>query len=190
MLRLYLYYPASYCHLYEPSLKAGEQLADFYKRGQWYLPAAGELCRLRWWHLNGYVPPTTEPEYEVKRPIFAAASAAINSNSDVVFQKFAGAGYWSSTEYNAGSAWYVNFSNGNFNNNNKNNNNYVFPVVAMEKRIYDIPFSDILEAYEDCTRHKKGKQQCIEFSLNKSSSVFMKTCVMAHTSLTAAPALS
>lgn len=66
----------------------------------------------------------------------------------------------------ATASWYVNFSNGNFNNNNKNNNNYVFPVVAMGKRIYDIPFSDILEAYEDCTRHKKGKQQCIEFSLN------------------------
>ena len=133
VLRLYLYYPASYCHLYEPSLKAGEQLADFYKRGQWYLPAAGELCRLRWWHLNGYVPPTTEPAYEVKRPIFAAASAAINSNSDVVFQKFAGAGYWSSTEYNAGNAWYVNFSNGSFSSYSKNYNYYVFAVVAVEK---------------------------------------------------------
>ena len=132
VLRLYLYYPASYCHLYEPSTKDGEQLADFYKQGEWYLPAAGELCRLRYWHLVGYVPPTTEPEYDVQRPIFAAAAAAINSNSDVVFQKFSGNGYWSSTEYNAGNAWYVNFSNGSF-NNNKNGYSYVAPVVAVEK---------------------------------------------------------
>lgn len=133
IFRLYLYYAASYCHLHEPSVKEGETLADFYKQGEWYLPAAGELCRLRWWHLNGYVPPATEPEYEVKRPIFAAAASAVNSNSDVVFQKFAGAGYWSSTEYNAGSAWYVHFSNGSFNLTNKYYGNYVSPVVAVEK---------------------------------------------------------
>ena len=66
------------------------------------------------------------------RPILAAAAAAINSNSDVVFQKFASAGYWSSTEYNAGSAWYVNFGSGGFLINSKYNY-YVAPVVAVEK---------------------------------------------------------
>ena len=79
------------------------------------------------------VPPATEPEYEVKRPIFAAAASAVNSNSDVVFQKFAGAGYWSSTEYNVGSAWYVIFRHGSFGNYGKNNYDYVSPVVAVEK---------------------------------------------------------
>lgn len=39
-------YPAAYgCYLYEPTLKADEELDPQYAKGQWYLPACGELYR-------------------------------------------------------------------------------------------------------------------------------------------------
>lgn len=66
-------------------------------------------------------------------------------------------------------AWDVNFGSGNANNNNRNNNNAVRPVAAIGNRVYAIPFVSILEAYYDCTRHKRSKRQCIEFSLNYES---------------------
>ena len=40
--------------------------------------------------------------------------------------------YWSSTEYSSGSAWFVNFNNGNTYYNGKNGDNVVRPAVACE----------------------------------------------------------
>lgn len=61
---------------------------------------------------------------------------------------------------------YLGFGVGNANNNNRNNRNLVRPAAAIGNRVYAIPFESILEAYYDCTRRKKSKRQCIEFSLN------------------------
>ena len=41
----------------------------------------------------------------------------------------------------------------------------------MGKKVYDIPFAAILEAYEDCIRNKKSSLQCIEFSVNAESAL-------------------
>ena len=70
------------------------------------------------------------------------------------------------TKTAATDSWNINFNNGNANNNNRNNTNNVLPVVAIEKRVYDIPFADVLKAYAECVKQKKSKRQCIEFSMN------------------------
>ena len=133
ILRLYLYRAASTCYLYEPTVNAGEELAECYKQGKWYLPSEGELARLYWWHRKGYNIPEQMPELECDRPIFANAYAQVSSNNDRLFAAFTSNWYWSSTEAGAGSAWYVYFNNGNCFTTNKNSTNYVSPVVAIEK---------------------------------------------------------
>ena len=40
--------------------------------------------------------------------------------------------YWSSTEYDASNAWYVNMNNGNVNTNTKNSAGRVRPVSAID----------------------------------------------------------
>ena len=43
------YYPAvSKCYAYQPTVKAGEELADKFKYHNWYLPSVGELMRMYW----------------------------------------------------------------------------------------------------------------------------------------------
>lgn len=133
ILRLYLYRAASTCYLYEPTVNAGEELAECYKQGKWYLPSEGELARLYWWHRKGYNIPEQMPELECDRPIFANAYAQVSSNNDRLFAAFTSNWYWSSTEAGAGSAWYVVFSNGNCSTHGKYYGSYVSPVVAIEK---------------------------------------------------------
>ena len=43
------YYPAaSKCYAYQPTVKAGEELANKFKYHNWYLPSVGELMRMYW----------------------------------------------------------------------------------------------------------------------------------------------
>lgn len=72
------------------------------------------------------------------------------------------ANYWSSSENNSNNAWNVNFSGGNSNNNNKNNTNRVRAVAALD----DDEKASVMEAYEDCCRHKMSSHDCIQFRLH------------------------
>ena len=80
-------------------------------KGKWYLPAAGELWTL----------------YNNKTTL----NSKFTSNSGAAFKEDY---YWSSTEYNAYSAWNVNFSNGDRNNHNKTNSRSVRPVLSIDTR--------------------------------------------------------
>jgi hypothetical protein len=68
-------------------------------------------------------------------------------------------------------AWNVNFNNGNVNNNNnKTNTNRVRAVAPVQSRaaatslvVYDIPFSQIIEAWIDCERNKRSSDSCTKF---------------------------
>ena len=68
--------------------------------------------------------------------------------------------HWSSTENNQNNAWNVNFNNGNTNNNNKYNSNVVRAVAALT----DEDILSIVDAYNDCCRHKMTSMQCTLFS--------------------------
>lgn len=63
----------------------------------------------------------------------------------------------------SGSAWIVNFNNGNANTNGKNNAYAVRAVSATEILVYDIPFFSIFEAFEDCNKEKGSNKDCIYF---------------------------
>lgn len=133
ILRLYYYRAASLCNFYEPEVKEGETLHEAYRQGQWYLPAEGELARLRWWHTRGYELPETEPEYETQRPIFAAGYNQVSAYGGRVFNAYDTSWYWSSTEYNYLYSWGVHFGSGYAYYNYRSNNLAVRPVAAIEK---------------------------------------------------------
>ena len=96
------YYPvASLCNAYEPGVKAGETLADCFRQGKWFAPSSGDLMRMYWLHHLGY----TYNEDGEKAPLQNAFAAG-------VLTAFSSANYWSSTEYNEGSAWGVGFAVG------------------------------------------------------------------------------
>ena len=71
--------------------------------------------------------------------------------------------YWSSTEYDASSSWYVNFSGGNVNAYSRQDAYRVRPLAATGNIIYDILLSSIFEASEDCARQKRTSTDCVEF---------------------------
>lgn len=61
-------------------------------------------------------------------------------------------------------------NNGNINNNNnKSSALRVRAVSAIQPILYDIPFSSIVEAYEDCCRHKRTSADFMRFSCNYES---------------------
>lgn len=94
------YYPAaSLCNAYEPGVKAGEELADCFKAGRWFLPSEGELGRIYWYHRQGY-------EVGAEDAIFAQAV------NDGRMTAMSNSWYWSSTECSQGDAWVVGFSDG------------------------------------------------------------------------------
>lgn len=98
------YYPAaSLCNCYEPVVKAGETLADCFKIGKWFLPSAGELARICWWHRQGY--DQTNPD-----AIFAKAV------TNGIMTAMSNTWYWSSTELAIGTVWGVGFSDVDKNN--------------------------------------------------------------------------
>ena len=114
------YYPAaSYCYAYEPTvLRAGEVLADKFKKHNWYLPSSGELCRMYWYKSKGYT-------IGVSHAIFAKSVTA------GVFRRWTESWYWSSSECSASYAWNVNFDNGGVDGYYKCNNLYVRAVAAF-----------------------------------------------------------
>ena len=90
------FYPAaSAAYAYQPSVKAGEELADKFKAHNWFLPANGHLGRMYWY--SKLAP--------AEKNIFAKAIA------DGKFTDFAAAYYWSCTE-GSHDAWYVHFASG------------------------------------------------------------------------------
>ena len=133
ILRLYYYRAASVCNFYEPSVMDGEELADAYKQGNWYLPAEGELSRLYWYHRKGYTFPETTPEYDHSIPIFAKPRNLLDANGDTLFPPFVADWHWSSTEYNYQTSWGIHFGLGYAYCSNRGINGLVVPVVAIEK---------------------------------------------------------
>ena len=92
------FYPAiSAAYAYQPSVKAGEELADKFKAHNWFLPANGHLGRMYWY--SKLAP--------AEKNIFAKAIA------DGKFTDFAAAYYWACTEYSQSHAWIVGFGSGN-----------------------------------------------------------------------------
>lgn len=73
------------------------------------------------------------------------------------------ANFWSSSENNSNNAWNVNFTSANSNNNNKYNTNRARAVAALD----DEEKVSVMEAYDDCCRHKRSSRDCIEFRLHQ-----------------------
>ena len=113
------YYPAaSRCHAYEPVIsRSGEQLADKFKAGNWWLASPGELCRIYWYHSKGYE--------GADHAIFSKAYKA------GVFAQLGTGVQWSSLENSRLYAWYVYFGNGYTGNNLKYITYGVRPVAAF-----------------------------------------------------------
>lgn len=113
-----VYYPAaSMCYGYQPTgLKNGEQLADKFKAHNWFLPPAGLLSRIYWYHSKG-------------------TSSSLNIFKDALakgkFTAFPASTHWSSTEANTTYAWYVNFSSGPTGTYVKGGTNVVRAVAAF-----------------------------------------------------------
>ena len=97
--RDFYYPPASQCHSYEPNVISGEILSDCFKSGKWFLPSTGELARLYWWSTHN------EAQEPVSNGIFA---------KHIVEGRFAAlaGSYWTSTECNSTTAWYIGFQIG------------------------------------------------------------------------------
>ena len=112
------YYPAaSYAYAYEPAIRSSETLSEKFKAGKWFLPSAGELGRLYWYHSQGY-----------EGGEHAIFSAAVQAN---IFTRFSASNFWASSESSATNAWYVNFSSGSVSNTGKSNSNVARAVVAF-----------------------------------------------------------
>lgn len=64
----------------------------------------------------------------------------------------------------ASNAWNINMNNGNINNNNnKTNTNRVRAISATSSKVYDIPLSSIIEAYDNCCANKRSATDCVRF---------------------------
>ena len=93
------YYPmASRIFAYEPTVKASEVLSDKFKAGNWFLPSAGEMARLCWYHFQGYA--------GAENAIF---TNAVRAN---IMTAFGNSWYGCSSEYIYYSYWVVHFSSG------------------------------------------------------------------------------
>ena len=115
------YYPAaSKCYAYQPTVKAGEELANKFKSHNWYIPSVGELMRM-YWHARQGV------NYDDDK-IGAIFQKAIDAG---ILKDFSNSWYWSSSEYSQGYSWYVYFSNGYFNGNGKVSSGMVRAVAAF-----------------------------------------------------------
>ncbi|WP_349952841.1 Lcl domain-containing protein, partial [Bacteroides faecis] len=115
------YYPAaSKCYAYQPTVKAGEELANKFKYHNWYLPSVGELMRM-YWHARQGV------NYDDDK-IGAIFQKAIDAG---ILNDFSNSWYWSSSEYSQGGSWVVHFSNGYFSNDDKCYSYMVRAVAAF-----------------------------------------------------------
>ncbi len=148
-----LCYAAAYvCVLYEPTLsgKPIDGLSEWYKQGQWYLPASGDIFRLYVFFRNSCAltpsdtgTPTADFSDEdnplrpteatdARRPCYAnlqkrAKDASMVCPVDNPTQTIR----WSATEYSANCSWYCNFSNGFIGIYGKYVGMRVRPVVAF-----------------------------------------------------------
>ena len=75
----------------------------------WYLPSAGELALLWTLHRSGF----------------------ICNETHEVFEDFDEFGYWTSTEYDEGNVWYINFWSGMITKNSKASAYCVRPVILF-----------------------------------------------------------
>ena len=90
------YYPAaSYCYAYEPRVRAGEELADNLKANNWFLASMGEWSRLSFYQRHGT---SDADEYAI----------FFNAFNDGKFAPLTNNWFWSSAEYSAPGAWYIN----------------------------------------------------------------------------------
>ena len=91
------FYPsASACYAYQPSVKAGEELADKFKAHNWFAPTAGQLARLYW-----YTKLAPADQNIFRKAIEAGRFINMSSSH-----------FWTSAEFSPGSAWYVGFGSG------------------------------------------------------------------------------
>lgn len=96
------FYPsASACYAYQPSVKAGEELADKFKAHNWFAPTAGQLARLYW-----YTKLAPADQNIFRKAIEAGRFINMSSSS-----------FWTSTEYYPSHAWYVSFGSGGVGSN-------------------------------------------------------------------------
>lgn len=142
-----LYYPAAYaCHLYEPATDEGDVIDDQYKKNHWMLPSEGLLSRIYNFFYNSCNRVTWEnggrisvnyanenPQSEALLPLFANLQKRINAvqNAGTPFVMPTNSSYWSCTEYNSTSAWYVSFISGYVTSHYKYNSYVVRPVAAF-----------------------------------------------------------
>lgn len=114
---------------------------------------------------NGRIPERTSKVMKgrINQSINGRITRGVKSfvNNEIVCA-LAASNFWSSTEYNSNNAWNCNFSSYNTNNNNKYASYKVRPVAALDD---DFRVS-VLEAYDDCCKHKKSSYHCIMFRLN------------------------
>jgi hypothetical protein len=72
------FYPAFYtCHLYEPTIENGEYLNPQYAKGNWYLPAIGQMIRIYLFTRYGVAASNANEDTslkEAKTPIYANAN--------------------------------------------------------------------------------------------------------------------
>lgn len=116
------YYPAaSYCNAYVPKVKDGEQIAEQFGEGRWFLPSIGEMSRFSWYHMKGYT-------IGAANNIFAQAYTV-----DGKFLKPSGSWYWSASEYSAVYAWIIGPVSGQVGGigYGKSGSNLVRPVAAF-----------------------------------------------------------
>lgn len=101
------YYPAAYgCHLYEPKV---DNLDSHYTKGNWYLPAEGELERLYNFYRQGVTAEYASAGVnEARTPIIANA----NKKCGRTVLTFTNTWYWASSESSAWYSWYVYFDSG------------------------------------------------------------------------------
>ncbi len=110
------FYPsASACYAYQPSVKAGEELADKFKAHNWFAPTAGQLARLYW-----YTKLAPADQNIFRKAI--EAGRFINMSSSY---------FWTSTEYYPFTAWNVYFGSGDVGSGNKCTGMYSRALAAF-----------------------------------------------------------
>lgn len=128
-----LYYPAaSVCFAYEPT--GVTNLADKFKKYNWFLPASGELARLLYYIYQSQGTDTpTNSEYNN-----SYKEAAANAFDNVIKEKlllrsdFIGSTFYSSTESGGDQAVSIQVSNGKCNTSMKStSSNKVIPVCSF-----------------------------------------------------------